>query len=120
LNVIIVFQVIVRPATIFGAEDQFLNWIADTTTRLPFFPVVNAGAELRQPVFVSDVAEALLEIIKVRRAVTSYLGFNVFVFMFRIVTFFKGRLLNSLDQQSILTEKSQNLFRMSLCINDQL
>lgn len=36
------------------------------TTKLPFFPLVNTGSNLVQPVYVVDVAKAIFEIIKVR------------------------------------------------------
>jgi len=55
-----------RYSTIFGAEDQFLNWIAEGISKLPFFPIINSGSELRQPVYVLDVAQGLFEIIKHR------------------------------------------------------
>jgi len=56
--------IIVKLATVFGAEDRFLNIIAEATKRLPFFPLLNGGANLIQPVHVSDVAKGLHEIVK--------------------------------------------------------
>jgi len=50
---------IVRPATMFGDEDRFLNRIAKLTQSLPFMPLVDAGATTQQPVYVNDVASAI-------------------------------------------------------------
>ena len=57
-----VFQIIVRPATVFGAEDRFLNWIAEGSCRMPFFPLINDGNALVQPVYCGDVGKALMNI----------------------------------------------------------
>ena len=56
------FQIIVRPATVFGAEDRFLNWIAEGSCRMPFFPLINDGNALVQPVYCGDVGKALMNI----------------------------------------------------------
>jgi NADH dehydrogenase (ubiquinone) 1 alpha subcomplex subunit 9 len=42
--------IIVKPATVFGAEDRFLNWIAQTLTTYPAFPLLHGGEQLVQPV----------------------------------------------------------------------
>lgn len=49
---------IIRPSIIFGPEDQFLNRFADLISLFPVIPVIS-GATRFQPVFVSDVAEAI-------------------------------------------------------------
>lgn len=59
-------SVIVRPATIFGPEDRFLNWIAETMARAPYFPLLNGGSTLVQPVYAVDVGKAIFRIIEVR------------------------------------------------------
>ena len=59
-------QIIVRPATIFGAEDRFLNWIAYWNASSFPLPIINNGANLVQPVFVHDVAKAIMHIMRVR------------------------------------------------------
>jgi len=56
----------VKPATIFGPEDRFLNWIAETTSRLPFFPLIENGQTLVQPISAIDVGKALMTIVDVR------------------------------------------------------
>ncbi len=50
---------ILRPSIVFGAEDQFFNRFAALARMLPFMPVI-AGATRFQPVFVGDVADAVL------------------------------------------------------------
>lgn len=54
--------IIVKPATVFGAEDRFLNWIGDSVHRIPAFPLLNGGQTVIQPVFANDVAKALMNI----------------------------------------------------------
>ena len=48
---------ILRPSTVFGREDQFVNRFAAMIARSPVIPVLRAGARF-QPVFVGDVAAA--------------------------------------------------------------
>ncbi len=55
--------IIVKPSNIFGAEDRFLNWIAETSDRLPIFPLINGGSALVQPVYAPDVGKALMQIV---------------------------------------------------------
>ncbi len=50
---------IIRPSIVFGPEDQFFNRFAGMAALLPFMPVVR-GAVRFQPVYVGDVADALL------------------------------------------------------------
>jgi NADH dehydrogenase (ubiquinone) 1 alpha subcomplex subunit 9 len=55
--------IIVKPATIFGAEDRFLTWIAEACDRLPVFPLINGGKTLVQPVYSLDVGKALMTLV---------------------------------------------------------
>jgi NADH dehydrogenase len=61
---------ILRPSIVFGPEDQFFNRFAGLATMLPFMPVVR-GATKFQPVYVGDVADAVLA---AEAAVTYELG----------------------------------------------
>lgn len=58
-------QIIVRSATVFGPEDRFLNWIGETMSRIPVFPLINDGSALVQPVYAADVGKALFTIVEV-------------------------------------------------------
>ncbi|WP_198370979.1 complex I NDUFA9 subunit family protein [Roseomonas rosulenta] len=50
---------ILRPSVVFGPEDQFFNRFAGLAAVLPFMPVV-AGETRFQPVYVGDVADAVM------------------------------------------------------------
>jgi uncharacterized protein YbjT (DUF2867 family) len=54
---------IVRPATMYGSEDRFLNEYALMGRRLPRVLLVNGGTALQQPIFVNDVAYAIASIV---------------------------------------------------------
>ncbi len=51
--------VILRPSIVFGAEDQFFNRFAAMAALSPIIPIVG-GATKFQPVYVGDVADAVL------------------------------------------------------------
>jgi len=51
--------VVLRPSLLFGPEDAFFNRFAELGRLLPFMPVI-AGDTLMQPVYVGDVADAVL------------------------------------------------------------
>jgi len=50
---------IVRPSTIFGAEDHFFNLFARLATLTPVMPLLGGGNRCMQPVYVGDVAQAI-------------------------------------------------------------
>ncbi len=50
---------VLRPSLVFGAEDQFFNRFAAMAQVLPFMPVI-AGDTKMQPVYVGDVADAVM------------------------------------------------------------
>jgi NADH dehydrogenase len=53
--------VVMRPAFIFGPEDQFFNRFAGLARFSPVFPVIGGGGTRVQPVFAGDVARAIAE-----------------------------------------------------------
>jgi len=57
-------SIIVKPATIFGPNDRFLNMIAEGLQKSPFFfPLIEEGATLVQPIYSIDVGRALMAIV---------------------------------------------------------
>lgn len=50
---------LLRPSVIFGAEDRFMNLFASLQSMSPVMPLAGGDAQL-QPVWVDDVAEAIL------------------------------------------------------------
>ena len=53
---------ILRPATMFGDEDKFLNRIAKLSTTLPVYPMsADAVTTKQQPVYMDDVAAAVFK-----------------------------------------------------------
>ncbi|MEJ2117057.1 MAG: complex I NDUFA9 subunit family protein [Alphaproteobacteria bacterium] len=52
--------VILRPSIIFGPEDEFFNRFAAMAMFSPFMPLIGGGKTKFQPVYVGDVAEAIV------------------------------------------------------------
>lgn len=52
--------VILRPSIIFGPEDQFFNRFANLARFSPFLPLIGGGETRFQPVYVGDVAAAIV------------------------------------------------------------
>ena len=50
-----------RPSILFGPEDDFFNRFAGLARMSPFLPLIGGGATKFQPVFVGDVAQAILK-----------------------------------------------------------
>jgi NADH dehydrogenase len=58
---------VLRPSLVFGPEDQFFNRFGALARISPFMPVI-AGASRFQPVYVGDVADAVMQAIARREA----------------------------------------------------
>jgi uncharacterized protein YbjT (DUF2867 family) len=54
---------IVRPSIVFGPEDQFFNKFATLARVAPALPLVGGGTTKYQPVYVKDVASAIVAIL---------------------------------------------------------
>jgi uncharacterized protein YbjT (DUF2867 family) len=52
--------VVLRPSIVFGPEDEFFNRFAGLALRSPFLPLIGGGRSKFQPVFVGDLASAIL------------------------------------------------------------
>jgi NADH dehydrogenase len=59
---------VIRPSVIFGEDDQFLNMFAKLQRRFPVIPLA-AGGSWFQPVWVEDVAQALVNALRDREAI---------------------------------------------------
>jgi uncharacterized protein YbjT (DUF2867 family) len=59
---------ILRPSLIFGSGDQSINLFARLQARLPFIPLGGADARF-QPVWVEDVAQAIVTLLRDRKEV---------------------------------------------------
>ncbi len=53
---------LLRPSVIFGAEDQFTNLFASLQRLFPVLPLAGAAAQF-QPVWVGDVAQAVVQVL---------------------------------------------------------
>ena len=51
---------IVRPSIVIGPEDSFFNRFAEMARWLPALPLIGGGKTLFQPVYVGDVADAIV------------------------------------------------------------
>ncbi len=51
---------ILRPSVIFGPDDSFFNMFAELSRYLPFLPLIGGGQTKLQPVYVGDVADAVM------------------------------------------------------------
>ncbi|MFC7292096.1 complex I NDUFA9 subunit family protein [Hirschia litorea] len=51
---------ILRPSIVFGPEDDFFNKFANFSRFLPFLPLIGGGKTQFQPVFVGDLADAII------------------------------------------------------------
>ena len=52
--------VILRPSIIFGPDDNFFNRFANLAAFVPFLPLIGGGTTKFQPVYVQDVASAIM------------------------------------------------------------
>lgn len=55
--------VILRPSVIFGEDDEFFNMFARLSQIFPALPLIGGGETKFQPVFVGDVADAVMAVI---------------------------------------------------------
>ncbi len=59
---------ILRPSIVFGAEDNFFNRFARMATLSPVLPLIGGGRTKFQPIFVGDVADAVVAALGKREA----------------------------------------------------
>lgn len=56
--------VILRPSIVFGPEDEFFNRFAELARIAPVMPLIGSGKTKFQPVYVGDVAKAVLAVLE--------------------------------------------------------
>jgi uncharacterized protein YbjT (DUF2867 family) len=54
---------ILRPSIVFGPEDDFFNRFASLARMLPMLPLIGGGETRFQPVYVADVADAIMAVL---------------------------------------------------------
>lgn len=52
---------IMRPSVVFGEDDDFFNKFAKLASVMPFLPLIGGGTTKFQPVFVGDIADAVIK-----------------------------------------------------------
>ena len=57
-------SVILRPSVIFGPEDKFFNTFASLAQICPILPLIGGGKTKFSPIYVSDVAEAIVKVLR--------------------------------------------------------
>jgi len=60
---------IIRPSVVFGVEDDFFNMFAKMSVVLPMLPLIGGGETKFQPVYVGDVAEAVLAALQTEQSI---------------------------------------------------
>jgi NADH dehydrogenase len=56
--------VILRPSIVFGPEDNFFNMFAGLSRFAPALPLIGGGFTKFQPVYVGDIADAIMKILE--------------------------------------------------------
>lgn len=59
---------ILRPSLVFGPEDKFFNKFASLARLMPMLPLIGGGGTRFQPVWVADVAEAVVRCLTLEEA----------------------------------------------------
>ena len=53
--------IILRPSTIFGEGDKFINMLADMIGRFPIIPMIGNGSYMMQPIYVGDLSNIMIQ-----------------------------------------------------------
>tara|TARA_B100000029_G_scaffold460797_1_gene492037 strand:- start:46 stop:987 length:942 start_codon:yes stop_codon:yes gene_type:complete len=61
-------SVILRPSIVFGPEDKFFNTFASIAQFSPFLPLVGGGKTKFAPIYVGDVAKAIVKAIELNHS----------------------------------------------------
>ena len=63
-------SVILRPSVCFGAEDKFFNTFATIAQFSPFIPLIGGGKTKFSPIYVDDVAKAIIKTLDLNNSET--------------------------------------------------
>jgi len=63
-------SVILRPSIVFGPEDKFFNTFASLAQFLPLLPLIGGGKTKFAPIYVGDVAKAIVKTIQLNNSET--------------------------------------------------
>lgn len=108
---------ILRPSVVFGPEDQFFNRFAAMARLLPFMPVVSGDTRL-QPVYVADVADAVMAALEQDAALgTTYELGGPRVMTMRAVM---GFILETTRRRRLLVDMPMGLMRFQARILEKL
>jgi len=61
-------SVILRPSVVFGPEDKFFNTFATLAQFSPALPLIGGGKTVFEPIYVGDVAEAIVKSLELNNA----------------------------------------------------
>ena len=61
-------SVILRPSIVFGPEDKFFNTFASLAQFSPMLPLIGGGKTKFSPVYVGDIAKAIIEVLKINNS----------------------------------------------------
>ena len=62
-------SVILRPSIVFGPEDKFFNTFASIAQFSPALPLIGGGKTKFSPIYVGDVAQAIVKALKLKNSV---------------------------------------------------
>ena len=57
-------HIIIRPSTVYGEEDNFINLFGKMTKFLPFLPLIKNGKTKFQPIYVNDLSLMIFNLIE--------------------------------------------------------
>ena len=55
---------VIRSSQLFGPEDRLLNWFANVAKTSPFVPMIDGDGAITKPVYMGDVAQAIVRIVQ--------------------------------------------------------
>lgn len=103
---------ILRPSIIFGQEDRFFNRFAQIAAHAPVLPIVQ-GATKFQPVYVADVADAVLAALEPRASGKTYQVGGPEQRSFKALM---EQMLNIIERKPLIWDMPVNIANLIACI----